>query len=147
MMSKQRAAREARRMFHLCLVDGKLDEGRVRHVVQTILKSRHRGYLLLLGYFQRLVEIDYLRHLAKVESATPVPSDVETDIRDGLVHMYGSGITTVFSLKPALIGGMRIQVGSDVYDGSVRRSLEQLKRSFGIDRSGSRNDQIESGKV
>jgi F-type H+-transporting ATPase subunit delta len=134
-------------MFHLCLVDGKLDEGRVRHVVQTILKSRHRGYLLLLGYFQRLVEIDYLRHLAKVESATPVPSDVETDIRDGLVHMYGSGITTVFSLKPALIGGMRIQVGSDVYDGSVRRSLEQLKRSFGIDRSGSRNDQIESGKV
>jgi len=147
MMSKQRSAREARRMFHLCLVDGKLDEGRVHHIVQTILKSRHRGYLLLLGYFKRLVEIDYLRHLAKVESATPVPSDLETNIRDGLVHMYGPGITTVFSLEPALIGGMRIQVGSDVYDGSVRRSLEQLKRSFGIDGSDGRNNQIESGKV
>jgi hypothetical protein len=75
MMSKQGAAREARRMFHLCPVDGVLDEWRVRQVVQAILKSRHRGYLLLLGYFQRLLEIDYLRHLAKVESATPVPSD------------------------------------------------------------------------
>ena len=56
--------------------------------------------------------------------------------------MYGLGITTVFSIKPALIGGMRIQVGSDVYDGSVRRSLEQLKRSFGIDGSNDRNNQI-----
>jgi hypothetical protein len=38
-------------MFHLCLVDGVLDEGRARQVVQAILKSRHRGYLLLLGFF------------------------------------------------------------------------------------------------
>ena len=147
MMSKQKTAREARRMFHLCLVDGKLDEGRVRHVVQTIVKSRHRGYLLLLSYFHRLVEIDYLQHLAKVESATPVSSDLEAHIRNGLMHMYGPGITTVFSLKPALIGGMRIQVGSDVYDGSVLRGLEQLKRSFGIDGSDGRNNPIESGKV
>jgi F-type H+-transporting ATPase subunit delta len=147
MMSKQKAAREARRMFHLCLVDGKVDEGRVRQVVQVVLKARHRGYLLLLEYFQRLVEIDYLRHLANIESATPVPPDVETNIRNGLLHLYGPGITMLFSVKPALIGGMRIQVGSDVYDGSVRRGLEQLKKSFGIDGSNGRNNQIESGKV
>jgi F-type H+-transporting ATPase subunit delta len=147
MMSKQKTAREARRMFHLCLVDGMLDEGRVRLVVQEILKSRHRGYMLLLGYFQRLVESDYLRHLAKIESATPVSSDLETNIWDGLVRMYGPGIVAVFSIKPALIGGMRIQVGSDVYDGSVRHSLEQLKRRFGIEGSNDKNNQIESGKV
>lgn len=147
MMSKQKAAREARRMIHLCLVDGKVDEGRVRQVVQVVLKGRRRGYLLLLGYFQRLVEIDYLRHLAKVESATPVPPDVETNIRNGLLRLYGPGITMLFSVKPTLIGGMRIQVGSDVYDGSVRRGLEQLKKSFGIDSSNGRNNQIESGKV
>lgn len=147
MMSKQKAAREARRMIHLCLVDGKVDEGRVRQVVQVVLKGRRRGYLLLLGYFQRLVEIDYLRHLANIESATPVPPDVETNIRNGLLHLYGPGITMLFSVKPALIGGMRIQVGSDVYDGSVRRGLEQLKKSFGIDGSNGRNNQIESGKV
>ena len=134
-------------MFHLCLVDGMLDEGRVRLVVQEILKFRHRGYLLLLGYFLRLVKIDYLRHLAKIESATPVSSDLETNIRDGLVRMYGLGIVAVFSIKPALIGGMRIQVGSDVYDGSVQHSLEKLKRSFGIEGSNDKNNQIESGRV
>jgi F-type H+-transporting ATPase subunit delta len=141
MITKRQAAREARRMFHLCLVDGLLDEGRVRQVVQKILQSRRRGYLLLIGQFQRLVKLAHLSRLAKVESAAPVPSDLQANIQDGLVRAYGPGITTAFSLDPALIGGMRIQVGSDVYDGSVRRTLEQLRRNFGIDDS---NKQIES---
>jgi F0F1-type ATP synthase delta subunit len=29
-----------------------------------------------------------------------------------------------------LIGGMRIQVGCDVYDGSVRAALDALEKSF-----------------
>jgi F-type H+-transporting ATPase subunit delta len=141
MITKRQAAREARRMFHICLVDGLLDEGRVRQVVEKVLQSRRRGYLLLIGQFQRLVRLAYLSRLAKVESATPVPSDLQANIQDGLVRAYGPGIAIAFSLDPALIGGMRIQVGSDVYDGSVRRTLEQLQRNFGIDGS---NKQIES---
>jgi F-type H+-transporting ATPase subunit delta len=141
MITKRQAAREARRMFHLCLVDGLLDEGRVRQVLEKVLQSRRRGYLLLMGQFQRLVKLAYLSHLAKVESAAPVPSDLQTNIQDGLERAYGPGIAIVFSLDPALIGGMRIQVGSDVYDGSVRRALEQLQSNFGIDGS---NKQIES---
>jgi F-type H+-transporting ATPase subunit delta len=140
MITKRQAAREARRMFHLCLVDGLLDEGRVRQVLQKVLQSRRRGYLLLIGQFQRLVKLAYLSRLAKVESAAPVPSDLQANIQDGLARIYGPGIATAFSLDPALIGGMRIQVGSDVYDGSVRRTLEQLQRNFGIDGS---NKQIE----
>lgn len=141
MITKRQATREARRMFHLCLVDGLLDESRVRQVVQKILQSRRRGYLLLIGQFQRLVKLAHLSRLAKVESAAPVPSDLQANIQDGLVRAYGPGIAIAFSLDPALIGGMRIQVGSDVYDGSVRRTLEQLRRNFSIDGS---NKQIES---
>jgi F-type H+-transporting ATPase subunit delta len=143
MMTKRQAAREARRMFHYCFVNESLDEVRVLRAVQVIVKSRRRGYLLLLGYFQRLVKLDYLQHLARVESAVPVPSELQARVKNGLVDKYGPGITTEFSFKPALIGGMRIQVGSDVYDGSVRHGLERLQRSFGIDGANDRNDQIE----
>ena len=141
MMTKRQAAREARRIFQRCFVDGALDESRVRRVVQAILKSRRRGYLVLLGYFQRLVKLDYLQHLAKVESAVPVPSDLQEKVKDGLVSKYGPGIVTEFSLQPALIGGMRIQVGSDVYDGTVRHGLDALQQRLGITTSNGRTAQ------
>jgi F-type H+-transporting ATPase subunit delta len=37
-----------------------------------------------------------------------------------------------FVQNPDLIGGMRVKVGSDVYDGSVRAGLANLARSFGL---------------
>ena len=142
MMTKRQAAQEARRIFRRCFVNESLDQVRVLRVVQAILTSRRRGYLVLLGYFQRLVKLDYLQHLARIESAVPVPSELQAKIEVGLVSKYGSGITTEFSLNPALIGGMRIQVGSDVYDGSIRRGLDQLQRSFGIDGANGGNDRL-----
>ena len=43
---------------------------------------------------------------------------------------YGAGLEINYSVDPALIGGMRIQVGSDLYDGSVKTRLEKLQQSF-----------------
>ena len=40
------------------------------------------------------------------------------------------GSALSFVLNPALIGGMRIQVGSDVYDGSVQAGLAALEKSL-----------------
>jgi F-type H+-transporting ATPase subunit delta len=51
-------------------------------------------------------------------------------IEAGLTRRYGPGLNTAFAHRPALIGGMRIQVGSDVYDGSVRAGLAALGKRF-----------------
>ena len=74
----------------------------------------------ILSHFMRLVRLDLARHTATVESATPLPPDLQAAIEASLTRRYGPGLTTAFAQRPALIGGMRIQVGSDVYDGSVR---------------------------
>jgi len=47
-----------------------------------------------------------------------------------LENVYGSAIDTEFESLPALIGGMRIKVGSDVYDGTVRSGLAELEKRF-----------------
>ena len=75
MKTTKQTIREARQVFRLCLVDGELDEGRVRQVVQVVLQSGRRGYLALLSHFVRLVKLEYDRHTAKVESALPLPDD------------------------------------------------------------------------
>jgi F-type H+-transporting ATPase subunit delta len=77
-----------------------------------------------------LVELDSARHTAKVESALTLPADLQASVQTGLARVYGPGLTTSFAENPALIGGMRIRVGSDVYDGSVQGRLAALEQSF-----------------
>lgn len=130
MKTIKQVRREAKHLFRLCLVDGFMDDSRVRQVVQHILGSKRRGYLALATQFERLVRLERLRHTAKVESATPLPSDLQTNVRASLSRAYGPDITTSFVESPALIGGMRISVGSDVYDGSVKAGLAALEKAF-----------------
>jgi F-type H+-transporting ATPase subunit delta len=66
----------------------------------------------------------------KVESATPLPPGMQASVQAGLLRVYGPGLNTTFALSPALIGGMRIKVGSDVYDGSVQARLAALEARF-----------------
>ena len=81
----------------------------------------------MLSDFRRMVGLDCDRHRASVESATSLANDVREDVRAGLARIYGPGLETSFAQNPALIGGMRIRVGSDVYDGSVRARLAAIE--------------------
>lgn len=136
MKTNKQIRREAKQLFRWCLVDGALDESRVRQVVRAVLESKPRGYLPLLQSFQRWVKLEYARHTAEVESAVPLPLDLASRIRAGVEEAYGPGMTTLFTTNPQLIGGMRVQVGSDLYDGSIRSGLAALARIWGIATNG-----------
>lgn len=130
MKTSKQINRDARQLFRLCVVNGLLDEQRVRQVVQGVLRSNCRGSYGLLSHFLRFVKLDRSRHTAEVESATSLPAELQDNVLSGLDHIYGPGITTTFSLNPALIGGMRVRVASDVYDGSIKAGLAALERRF-----------------
>lgn len=126
MKTSKTAKRAARYLFRLCLVDGALDERGVRQVAQRLAESRRRGAIAVLSDFQRLVRLDRDRRTALVESASPLAHDLREDIQADLARVYGAGLNTSFALNLDLIGGVRIRVGSDVYDGSVRARLAAL---------------------
>ena len=130
MKATKQARREATQLFRVCLVNGLLDENRARQAVQHIIAAKPRGYLGMLSYFRRLVELDQARRTAKVESALTLPADFQACVQTGLARAYGPGLSTTFADNPALIGGMRIRVDSDVYDGSVQARLAALEQSL-----------------
>jgi len=130
MKISKRAKRDAKQLFRLCLVDSVLDENRIRRVVQHLLAAGRRNCPAILSHFERLLKLELARHMATIESATPLPADLQAAIEAGLTRRYGRGLATAFAHRPALIGGVRIQVGSDVYDGSVRAGLAALEQSF-----------------
>ncbi len=130
MKTKKQIKRDAKHLFQLCLVNGSVDESRVRQIVDSVLGSERRGSLVLATQFERLVRLDRLEHSANVESAAPLSPDLQANIEASLSRLYGPGIHTSFEASPALIGGMRIRVGSDVYDGSVKAGLAALEKGF-----------------
>jgi len=128
-ISKQ-AKRGARELFRSCLTDGLLDDGRVRYAVQRVLQTKPRGYLPILSHFERLIRLDIARRSARVETAAPLSPDLQARVQSDLSQAYGPGLNISFLQNPSLIGGMRIKVGSDVYDGSVQARLNALQESF-----------------
>ena len=130
MRTTRRTRRAARRLYRACVVGGLLDDARARQVVDRVAGARCRGSLAFLSHFQRLVQLDRARHQAVVESATPLPPDLRANVESGVARVYGPGVSTSFADNPALIGGMRVKVGSDVFDGSVRAALLALEERF-----------------
>ena len=130
MKSAKQAKRDAKRLFRLCRANGSLNEDNVKQVVENILQSKRRGHLALAHEFERLVKLDRLQHEAQVDSATPLSSDLRANLQDSLVRTYGPELSTSFREDPSLIGGMRVRVGSDVYDGSVKAGLVALEKRF-----------------
>jgi F-type H+-transporting ATPase subunit delta len=128
-ISKQ-ARREAKQLFRSCVAGGLLDENRARLIVRRLIETKPRGYLAILSHFERLLKLDYEARSAKVESATSLPADLQTSVQTSLTRLYGPGLNFSFTQNPALIGGLRIKVGSDVYDGSVQARLAALAESF-----------------
>jgi F-type H+-transporting ATPase subunit delta len=124
------AQREARQLFRSCLANGILDESRVRQSVKLLMEKKPRGYVQILARMHRLVELDIAKRTARVENAVVTPPEQQASIKASLEKHYGAGLDIGFVVNPALIGGLRIQVGSDLYDGSVKTRLEKLQQSF-----------------
>ncbi len=130
MKTSKRAQRDARQLFRSCQVNGLLDENRVRQAVALVLAQKPRRYLEILSRLHRLVKLDLERRTARVESVASLPADVQTNVAARIKKIYGEGVNLTFDRNPALIGGLRVKVGSDVYDGSIQARLKALAESF-----------------
>lgn len=126
----KQSRRDGKSLFRICLVDGRLDESRVRDVVRRVLEGKPRGYLATLTHFQRLVKLHLDARQARIENAVESTPELQAGIQAALARRYGPGLETTFWINPELLGGLKIRVGSDVYDGSVKARLEALKEAL-----------------
>lgn len=123
----KQARRDAKELFRAVQSNGVLDENKVRLAVDEMLKQKPRGYLAALSHFERLVKLDIARRSARVESVMALDDAQQGSVKAALTHRYGAGLNFTFVQNPALIGGLRIKVGSDVFDGSIQARLAQLQ--------------------
>ena len=130
MKGSKQSRRDAKQLFQSCQVDGALDEARVRQAVTLLIKKKPRGYFGTLQELQRLVKLDVNNRSARVESAVALSEAQQQEVRASLGRLKGADVEVEFAENADLIGGMRVKLGDDVYDGSVKTRLSRLAESF-----------------
>jgi|SRR5882762_3875810 len=130
MKTSKQARTGARQLLQSCRVNGLVEEAKVQRAVQTVIAHKPRGYVGILSQFRRLVKLDLDRRSARVESAVPLSATLQSQVAASLARRYGPGLNIAYSQNAALLGGMRIKVGSDVYDASVQARLKALAESL-----------------
>jgi len=124
------ARRLSRELFRASFSDSRLDPAKVRAVSQKVIDAKPRHYVDILKDYQRLVRLEIAKHHAVVESATELEQSTREQLEQSLRAKYGQDLTTEFRIESELIGGLRIKIGSDVFDSSVRDRLARLQDHF-----------------
>lgn len=122
--------RLSREMLRASFTDGQLDSGKIASLVQSLIAKKPRRTIDILQNYKRLLRLEIDKRRATVESAMPLPEKNATEILDRLKRKYGADLTAEFEVNPALLGGMRVRVGSDVWDGTVRNRLQRLQQQL-----------------
>ena len=130
MKGTKQSRRLAKQLFKSCQVDDRLNADRVRKAVSLLIEQKPRGYFGILQNLQRLVKLDEASRSARVESAVTLGQAQQQDVRNSLKRLKGGDVTVEFATNPGLIGGMRVKIGDDVYDGSVKPRLTALSDNF-----------------
>lgn len=124
------AASAARRIYRLCSPEGRLDEDKIRKAFKKIAEAKPRDYRAIMHSLFNLVRLDEKSRQALIESATDLDTPSRVRIEKNLNEQYGGGLSFSYSIDPELLGGVKIRVGNDVWDGSVQSRLERLANAF-----------------
>lgn len=105
----------------------------VRNFFYTLLENGDIGALgEVLAELERMSSGGPQVQTARVTTAIALSDNEKEDFRQKLRQQYGDNLEFVFSVNPTIIGGVIIQVGDKVMDGSVSARLNAMGNAVGV---------------
>lgn len=114
---------------------GQLLDGKARPVTVRLVEAALAGFggRSFVGALTRLVELAADRRdrqVAYVTVAAPLTDEDERRLGARLTEMYGREVSVKQTVDPDVLGGVRVRVGSDLYDGTVLRRLNETRNAL-----------------
>ena len=123
---KKQIQQLARQFYKLSFTNGVISAGQVAGVLDYIEKHRPTNSMAVLKAYQRLVAAEVARGQAVVEHAGPINSAALDAIAAAMSKKYGRSVTAVEKRNDALLAGVRVRIGDDLYESSVAGQLATL---------------------
>lgn len=132
MKVKKEALRSARLLLKASMPGGRVDTARASELTKRIVAEKPRGAMQILVAFRRLLRLELEKRHAVIESATALDEGARARVLGELTAKFGPDLTSEFKVTPDLVGGLRIKLGSTIWDGSIRTRLDSLRLALGV---------------
>jgi F-type H+-transporting ATPase subunit delta len=112
------------------LLDDKVRPVSLRLVRLALAGFGGRGFSASLSRRGEMAADKRDRSVAYVTTAVPLSDAEEERLAARLSEMYGRQVSPKIDVDPRIVGGMRVKVGSDLYDGTVARRLSEARSAL-----------------
>lgn len=128
------APTDARRQLVRRLLEGKAAPETVQLVEHAVLDRRDRSIEADLDRITEFAAQLRQRRLAVVRVAAPLSQDHRDRLERALAAQAGGPVQLNVVVEPGLVGGIKVEIGDDVVDGTVVSRLQAARRQFALDR-------------
>ena len=131
-LTDRRSPAEDKERLVTTLLEGKASPETVRLVQQAVRSPRGRRFDRVLDSYLDIAATRRDQLAATVTSAVDLDTEQRRRLVAALSKIYdGKKVHLNVVLDPTVIGGIRVQIGDDVVDGTILRRLEAAKRHLG----------------
>ncbi|MGQ9586455.1 MAG: ATP synthase F1 subunit delta [Anaerolineae bacterium] len=107
----------------------------VRNFLYLLLQERRLHHLgEILDEFERLARPEKAGPVARIVTAIPLNREEQGALEERLRGRFGAGLQFAYEVDPAILGGVYVQVGDVVIDGSLAGKLQHLRERLVADR-------------
>jgi F-type H+-transporting ATPase subunit delta len=100
-------------------------------LARRAVAARERTFGHTIEGYVTLAAAQKNRALATVRVAKPLSSDQRKRLRTALSKQIGREVAIQEVIDPEVLGGMRVEIGDEVFEGTVSDRLEAARRLFG----------------
>ncbi|MDZ5620825.1 F0F1 ATP synthase subunit delta [Nocardioides sp. HM23] len=111
------------------LLDGKALPATILLVKQALTGS-HRSVAVALEEFEKVAADVHDRDVATVWVAQPLSDDEARRLSEALTAQYGRPVHLNVVVDPDVIGGVKVEIGGDVIDGTIASRLDAARRKL-----------------
>jgi F-type H+-transporting ATPase subunit delta len=109
------------------LLDGKASKQTIAILKALLAQPRGRRIAELIRYAATIVADESGNGIATITVASPLDAAQRKRVGTALSSQYGRDIRINEIVDPAILGGMRVQVGSEVIDGTISNRVADLR--------------------
>ena len=103
----------------------------VLNFIKILIDKKREGYIKeIFSEFKKISNDHNGLVVAKVESVISLEEDVIKKLEAKLNTLTGKTVTVKNVINPEIVGGLIVNVGDKIIDGSVRKKLENLKNDL-----------------